>query len=94
MDTLFLSKGFSFLLANLTFSFSINLIANQEHDNIALTLLCDLLEPVPQIIECLHASYIIGEEYAVSATVENFGYRFERFLARGVPDLKFENLGV
>ena len=57
-------------------------------------MLLNLLKPVLHIVESFFSRNIITEEYTLSATVEDSRYRPERFLSRGVPNLKLDNFLV
>ena len=67
-------------------------VANQNYDDVWLTLLFGFSDPRLQIQERVHSRNIVAETNAVSTSIKDFCDRFKGLLARSVPYLQFEHL--
>jgi len=79
---------------DLTCALKLTLVADKVDSDVLSRVLLDLLQPTAKILKSLIARNVIGQENAVCTTVENPRHRFERLLARGVPDLKLDDLTI
>ena len=90
----FLSEFDCTLVSDLSLLLHFALVANEIHAHILTRMLLDLLQPVEQVHEGLLPGHIVGQEYAVSASVEDARHRFEGFLTCCVPDLQLDHLAL
>lgn len=73
MNSFFLPELLSFFFGDSSILLSVFLVANKEHDDVWFALCHDFLVPVVQIQKGLLSRDVIGEEDAVSTSVEDFG---------------------
>lgn len=88
-DTFFLSKFFAFFISNLSLTFKISFIANEQHFHGLVSIGFDLLHPVLQMFKCFSTGYVVNQKSSNSTTIVGPGNRFEILLSGGVPDLQF-----
>ena len=87
-DSKRVSESFSFLSFHLSASLEIGFIAHQEFDNILISVLVDLSQPVLNVLEGLSVGDIVDEDDSVSTLVVRGSDGLEVFLSCGVPYLK------
>ena len=71
-------------------SLEIGFIAHQEFDNILVSVLVDLSQPVLNVLEGLSVGDIVDEDDSVSTFVVRGSDGLEAFLSGGVPNLKLD----
>ena len=76
---------------DLAFLFQLSFISDQVNEGVRGGVLLDFLEPVDSVDEGLVSGDIVGEEDAVSTSVEDPGDTLEGLLTGGVPYLKLDN---
>ena len=81
MNSLTFGEFHSPVEGNFPLIFEFTLVSNEVNSHILGGVLLNLLEPAPQVVECLVTGDIVGEEHAVRPTVENPCDRLEGLLS-------------
>jgi hypothetical protein len=82
------SKLFSSLELDLSFSNKIALVTNQQFVNVLASVTVDLQQPLLNVVECLCICNIVDDNNAVSTTVVAAGNSSETLLTSSIPNLK------
>ena len=81
VNTLTLCKLHCSIESDLSLFFKLALVADEVHTHILSSMLLDLFQPTPQVVECLVTSNVISKEHTVSSTVEDSCHGFEWLLS-------------
>lgn len=72
----------------------IALVTNKHNDNVAVSMIPQLLQPSGDILVGLMLADVVDEESSDGATVVGRGDGAVAFLAGGIPDLGLDGFGV
>mmetsp|Transcript_117814 Transcript_117814/g.175990 ORF Transcript_117814/g.175990 Transcript_117814/m.175990 type:complete len:274 (-) Transcript_117814:82-903(-) len=74
--------------------FQIILVSDQHDDHVRLRVLAGFLQPPAQVLEGISPRNIVDQQCPRGSAIITAGNTTERFLAGGIPDLKFDEFVV
>ena len=90
MQALFTGKLLALGRGNFPFLLLVLFVRHEENECVRLRLILNLLEPVGQVHEGVHAGEVVGEEHCMSTSVKDLCDRLEGLLAGRIPDLQLK----